>query len=88
MRRTLSRLFADHPREVGETYAQHMGVAAGMGFKLLRLAGAAFVHAIVPGVCRTTVSDEIKAMARDMGGRAEQAREGRMRQAGAWDPGL
>lgn len=88
MRRTLSRLFADHPREVGETYVEHMGVAAGTGFKLMRLAGAAFVHAVLPGLCKTTVSDEIKSMAHKMGGRAEEARECRMRDAGVWDPGL
>jgi Family of unknown function (DUF6356) len=88
MMRTLKRLFADHPREVGESYFLHMGHAFSFGFKLLRLSGCAFAHAFVPGVHKTTVSDEIKCMARDMGGRAEEARECRMRDAGVWDPGL
>jgi hypothetical protein len=88
MRKSLSILFVDHPREVGESYFEHMAAASVFGFKLLRLAGAAFVHAALPGLCRTTVSDEIKAMARDMGGRADEARECRMRDAGVWDPGL
>jgi len=83
-----SRLFADHPREVGESYLQHMGHAFGFGFKLLRLSGAAFLHGVVPGLCKTTVSDEVRCMARDMGGRADEARQTRMQQAGAWDPGL
>jgi hypothetical protein len=43
------RLFRDHLREVGETYFQHMGASAVFGFRLLRLAGAAFAHAVVPG---------------------------------------
>lgn len=88
MSRTLNRLFADHPREVGEGYFEHMGHAFSFGFKLLRLSACAFAHAFVPGVHKTTVSDEIKGMARDMGSRADEARECRMRDAGVWDPGL
>ena len=82
------RLFRDHPREVDETYLQHMAASAGFGFKLLGLAGAAFAHAIVPGVHKATVSTAIRSMAKDMGGRAEEARESRMRDAGVWDVGL
>lgn len=88
MIRTLKRLFSDHPREVGESYVQHMGQAMSFGFKLARLSATAFLHGLVPGVHKTTVSDEIRAMAQDMGGRAEEARERRMRDAGVWDPGL
>lgn len=88
MMRTLKRLFADHPREVGEGYFEHMGQAMGFGFKLARLSACAFAHAFVPGVHKTTVSNEIKCMAREMGGRAEEARECRMRDAGVWDVGL
>lgn len=82
------RLFRDHPREVDETYLQHMVASAGFGLKLLGLAGAAFAHAIVPGVHKATVSTAIRSMAKDMGGRAEEARETRMRDAGVWDVGL
>ena len=85
---TFDRLFRDHPREVDETYLQHMAASAGFGFKLLGLAGAAFAHAIVPGVHKATVSTAIRSMAKDMGGRAEEARETRMRDAGVWDVGL
>lgn len=88
MRKTLSRLFADHPREVGEGYFEHMAAASRYGFRLSRLAGLAFLHAVVPGVAKSAVSDEIKRMACEMGGRAEEARETRMREAGVWDPGL
>ena len=85
---TFDRLFRDHPREVNETYLQHMAASAGFGFKLLGLASAAFAHAIVPGVHKATVSTAIRSMAKDMGGRAEEARETRMRDAGVWDVGL
>ncbi|MGH7028291.1 DUF6356 family protein [Brevundimonas sp.] len=88
MSSTFSRLFSDHPREVSETYLEHMAASARFGFKLMRLAGCAFAHAVVPGVHKSTVSDAIRCMARDMGGRAEEARECRMRNAGVWDVGL
>ena len=83
-----ARLFRDHPREVGETYLEHMAASAAFGFKLMRLAGAAFAHAVVPGVHKSTVSTTIRGMAGEMGGRAEEARETRMRDAGVWDVGL
>lgn len=88
MIQTLKRLFAEHPREVGETYVEHFEMAARFGLRLARLTGAAFVHAVVPGVCKTTVSDEVKRMADEMGYRAQVARECRMQDAGAFDPGL
>ena len=88
MSNTFSRLFRDHPREVSETYLEHMAASSRFGFKLIRLAGCAFAHAVVPGVHKSTVSDTIRGMARDMGGRAEEARECRMKNAGVWDVGL
>lgn len=88
MSRLLNRLFVEHPREVGEGYFQHMGAALGFSLRLARLSATALLHAVVPGVCKTTVSDEIKCMARTMSGRAEEARECRMRDNGAFDPGL
>ncbi|WP_201463603.1 DUF6356 family protein [Brevundimonas aurantiaca] len=82
------RLFRDHPREVGETYLQHMAASTAFAFRLLRLAGAAFAHALIPGVHKTTVSTAIRGMAQEMGGRAEEAKQSRMRDAGVWDVGL
>ena len=92
MIRSMSRLFhrlcVDHPREVDEGYFEHMAASSRFGFRLLRLAGAAFVHSIVPGLCKTTVSRVVCCMAEEMDGRAREARECRMREAGVWDPGL
>ena len=88
MIQAFKRLFVDHPREVEESYLHHAGVATRMGLRLARLSGCAFVHALVPGVHKTTVSSEIKRMADDLGYRADIARETRMRDAGAFDPGL
>ncbi|WP_372708108.1 DUF6356 family protein [Brevundimonas sp.] len=88
MIRTLNRLFVEHPREVNESYFHHMAASARFGFRLLKLAGCAFVHGLVPGLYKSTVSKEVCRMAEEVGGRATEARESRMRDAGAWDPGL
>ena len=88
MIQTFNRLFADHPREVGESYLEHMAASSKYGFRLLKLASCAFLHSLVPGVCKTTVSSAICCMADEMGGRAQEARECRMRDAGVWDVGL
>ncbi|MES2860395.1 MAG: DUF6356 family protein [Pseudomonadota bacterium] len=88
MIRPFTRLFVDHPREVGESYLHHAGVAARTGLRLARLSSCAFIHAVVPGMHKTTVSGEIKRMADDLGYRADVARETRMADAGAFDPGL
>jgi hypothetical protein len=73
---------------VGESYLHHFAAATRFSLRLARLSATAFVHAVLPGLHKTTVSDEIKRMADDMGYRAQVARECRMRDAGAWDPGL
>jgi hypothetical protein len=88
MIQAFKRLFVDHPREMQESYLHHAGVAARMGLRLARLSGCAFIHALAPGVHKSTVSSEIKMMADEMGYRSDIARETRMRDAGAFDPGL
>lgn len=83
-----SKLFTEHPREVGESYGQHMMTSAGFGLLLLKLAGCAFIHSVVPGLHKSTVSDTVRALAKDMNGRANEAQETRMKDAGVWDVGL
>jgi hypothetical protein len=88
MIRAFKHLFLDHPREVEESYLHHAGVATRMCVRLAKLSGCAFIHAVIPGLHKTTVSVDIKRMADELGYRAEVARETRMRDAGAFDPGL
>ena len=88
MIRTFNRLFVEHPREVDESYFHHMAASSRFGFRLLRLAACAFAHALIPGVHKATVSRAVCCMAEEMGGRALEARECRMRDAGVWDVGL
>lgn len=88
MNRTFHRLFVEHPREVEESYLHHMAASSRYGFRLLKLSGLAFLHAVVPGVHKATVSRAVCGMADELDGRAREARDCRMRDAGVWDPGL
>ena len=54
--------FTKHPKEVEETYLEHMWCALKFSFKLECLAFCALVHAIFPFLCETTASDGIKEL--------------------------
>ncbi|WP_419814716.1 DUF6356 family protein [Glacieibacterium sp.] len=56
------RLFITHPASVGETYFEHMRASLGTAGKLARASAACLVHAIVPGLCKTTGSTAIMAL--------------------------
>jgi hypothetical protein len=58
--------FTEHPKEIGETYFQHMGVAARTGFKLAGATLACFVHAIFPFWFVTTGSRTIEKLHRQI----------------------
>jgi hypothetical protein len=55
----IARLFLDHPASVGESYGQHFLASSRVGLKLGVAALACFVHALVPGLCKTTGSTAI-----------------------------
>ena len=67
--------FTAHPQSVGETYFEHMGVAAGFGLRLLGASIAAFVHAVLPFAFERTASRTILGMAETMRGRVPGGRE-------------
>lgn len=50
------QLFVEHPASVGESYLEHMGVAASFGAAMFFGSMACFVHAILPGLCVKTGS--------------------------------
>jgi hypothetical protein len=58
----VSELFTRHPAAAGETYTEHMQVAAGFGLKLLLAALACFVHAVIPFLFERTGSTAIHAL--------------------------
>ena len=55
-------LFTKHPRDVGESYTEHMGVAFGVGGKLLLASAACFVHGLVPALFTRTASNTIETL--------------------------
>ena len=54
--------FTKHPKEVNETYLEHMWCAIKFSCKLECLAFAAFIHGIFPFLFKTTASDGIKKL--------------------------
>lgn len=48
--------FLKHPRSVGETYVEHMEMAAGFGVAMILGGLACLVHALVPAWFETTGS--------------------------------
>ena len=81
-----SKLFREHPSEVGESYFEHMGHAGRYGWRLLKASLCAFAHAVVPAVHKTTASERVCEMAGELKGRQIVARDERCRRAGAYDP--
>lgn len=50
------KLFSAHPSEAGQSYGEHMGFAASVGFRLVLAGLAALTHAVFPFVLKTTAS--------------------------------
>ena len=60
---TMANIFTKHPKEVGETYFQHLWIALKYSFKLLLLFIITFIHSIFPFIFKTTTSAKIIEMA-------------------------
>lgn len=54
-----ARLFTDHPASVNESYFEHMRASLAIAARLLVAGGACIVHAVVPGLCKTSGSTAI-----------------------------
>jgi len=54
---SIYRAFTEHPRSVGETYLQHLGVAARCGVSMVVAGMACLVHALLPFLFERTASD-------------------------------
>lgn len=61
-----ARLFTDHPASVGESYAEHFGVASGFGVRMISGGIGCMVHAVLPFVCKTTGSDTINGLHQEL----------------------
>lgn len=60
------RLFLDHPETVGESYAEHFGVASRFGVTMIAGGLGALLHAFVPAVCKTRGSDTVRELHRQI----------------------
>ena len=70
------RLFVDHPRSLGMTWAGHGVGAVAIGARLMAAGFACLIHAIVPGFFTQTAGKTIDGMYRHM----------QQRRAGASNP--
>ena len=52
----VDRLFLDHPRSLGMSWASHGTGALKVGFQLIGAGCAAIVHALIPGIFGETAS--------------------------------
>jgi hypothetical protein len=58
----ISQLFTDHPRSVGETYAQHMASAGRFGCRMILAGIACLLHGVFPFLFVKTGSDTVRSL--------------------------
>jgi hypothetical protein len=57
-----SNPFTSHPREVGESYGEHLGVAASFGFTMIAGGIACVIHGIFPFLFARTGSETVRRL--------------------------
>jgi hypothetical protein len=62
----MANIFTKHPKEVNESYLQHLWVALKYSFTLFLLFLIAFTHSIFPFIFKNTTSKKIIKMAEDL----------------------
>ncbi len=62
----MPNIFSKHPKEVGETYFQHLLAAWKYSLVLFALFIISFIHAIFPFVFKKTVSHKIIELAEQL----------------------
>lgn len=58
----VEKLFTEHPASAGESYGEHFRVAMGFSRQLIGAGLAAAVHAVLPGLHKTTATDRIHGL--------------------------
>lgn len=69
MIKTVIKLFNQHPRNVNETYWQHLRFSLSCGVCMVLAGFACLIHAIFPFIFKTTGSQTIKKLHQKMEGR-------------------
>ena len=62
----LARLFKDHPRSLGMTWAEHGSGAVSIGVRLVGSGLACMVHAAIPGLFTETASRTVVTIHEEM----------------------
>ena len=62
----MTNIFTKHPKEVGETYLEHMFNAVRFAFTFLLLIIVALIHSIFPFLLTKTASCVVQEMAKHM----------------------
>ena len=62
----MTNIFTKHPKEVGETYLEHLFNAVRFAFTFLLLFGVALIHSIFPFLLTKTASCVVQEMAKHM----------------------
>ena len=62
----MTNIFIKHPKEVGETYFEHLFEAWRYSLSLFRLFLIAFIHGILPFIFKKTVSEKIIKMGNEL----------------------
>jgi len=65
----IHRLFAAHPRSVGETYAEHFRIAFCFGGAMVSGGLACIAHALLPALFERTGSSTVKKLYEEMNSR-------------------
>lgn len=60
------RFFTEHPRSVGESYAEHCGVATRFGLAMIGGGIACLIHGLLPAFFKRTGSDTIRRLHAEM----------------------
>ena len=66
---SLRSLFTEHPATVGETYSQHLWVAARFSALLFLTSIACLIHAIIPAWFKSAGSDMVGKLNRELSSR-------------------
>ena len=68
----MTNIFTKHPKEVGETYLEHMWNALRYSFTFLLLFFVALIHSILPFLFTKTAGCVVQEMAKHMKEREEK----------------
>ena len=58
----LRTFFIEHPASVGETYLEHLYRALKVAWRLIGASAACVIHALVPALFTTRVSDTVSGI--------------------------